>query len=148
MHLCVCSPPIPIQLWCDHFQTLRWSGLAPGRSPKSPLLSFPHSNPFSNSLLLFILFLLSSRPTLCSSVSHYHLSPFSLPSSHSLLHLLPQSFQWCSPFSSPGRSQSFLTANREGLGFSRLSLLKLLSPSPYPQKHAAGKCDSLDNRES
>lgn len=135
---CMCVCVKPPSLFCSGVITSRrfcggvvWP-LIEAPSPLSSLFppAFP-SYPFSISLLLFALLLLSSQPTLSSSDPSYQVIPFFTP------YLFQPFFSHSRGFppSSPGRSWSFLAGHRECLGFSRLFFLKLVSPIPNPQRH-------------
>lgn len=139
VHVCSHPPHPHPALVCDHFQT--HSAVErfdpPGRGPSSPSSLFPLQAIFN------------LPPFVCSSPPNppHAALPLSLcPSlrSHSLLRSLLRSFQWCFPLLS-WQVRAIPDSPQGMTGFSRLSLLELVSPSPLSaEKPAAGKCH--DNR--
>lgn len=119
----VCLTPIPMRLWCDHFQTSSAVELVlvPDWGPMSPLF-FPFK-PFS-----------ISHPLPVSPLPFF---PYPVPPCDFLLHslyLFRPLFSYSRgspPPSSPGRSWSFLTAHGNVCVFSPLLLFKLVSLIPY-----------------
>lgn len=127
MYACVSNPPIPILLWCDHFQTssLVERDLAPNLGPPFPLFS-PFSPCLSPLVHLFVLLHRSPLPALSSFITT---SFSSLPI---LFHPL-----FSHSRDPPSSWQILVIPNgpQGMLGFSRLSLVRLASSIPFPKWH-------------